>query len=198
MLSFLLLDLSGRHELRWPIEALAGTAVVTMALLWFRRARRRAEATEETPAEQATMEEPQTEAAPESPGTQQERAPLSIRGLLLLNLKPHDRLEHIETAPPLGPRAIVDRAVRAAAPGIEFDAAGHGELRGSGHRLSIDVGRDDPVAAAVAAAEGDAGIEMLRSLVQAQGWRMYAARAGVFVEPDALDLFALPDDRPLP
>jgi hypothetical protein len=197
MLSFLLLDLSGRHELRWPFEALAGTAIVTMALLWFRRARRRAEAAEETPADRETTEEPQ-EAAPESAGVQQARAPLSIRGLLLLNLKPHDRLEHIETAPPLGPREAVERAVRAAAPGIEFDAAGRAELRGSGHRLSIDVGRDDPVAAAVAAAEGDAGIEMLRSLVRAQGWRMYAARAGVFVEPDALDLFALPDDRPLP
>jgi hypothetical protein len=198
MLSFLLLDLSGRHELRWPFEALAGTAIAAMALLWFRRARQRAEATEETPAGQAAMEEPQAEAAPENAGTLQSRAALCIRGLLLLNLKPHDRLEHIETAPPLGPREAVERAVRAAAPGIEFDPAGRAELRGSGHRLSIDVGRDDPVAAAVAAAEGDAGIEMLRSLVQTQGWRMYAARAGVFVEPDTLDLFALPDDRPLP
>jgi hypothetical protein len=37
---------------------------------------------------------------------------------------------------------------------------------------------------------------MLRSLLERQGWRAYAPRAGVFIEPDALDLFALPDDAP--
>jgi hypothetical protein len=48
----------------------------------------------------------------------------------------------------------------------------------------------------VAAVEGDTGLELLRTLLQHQGWRAYAPKAGVFIEPDALDLFALPDDSP--
>ena len=44
------------------------------------------------------------------------------------------------------------------------------------------------------AAEGDEGVELLRTILERERWRVYAPRAGVFIEPDGLDLFALPDD----
>jgi hypothetical protein len=122
----------------------------------------------------------------------QARAPLSIRGLLLINLKPSDGAAEIETAPPLGSRADVIGTIRSVVPNIAF-SDGRGELNATDHRMTIDLGAHDPVHAAVVAAEGDSGIELLRALLERARWRAYAPRAGVFFEPDALDLFALPD-----
>jgi hypothetical protein len=155
-----------------------------MALKWFRRSK-----PPEPPSPPADLRP--------APHTQpQERTPLRIRGLLLLNLQPSDGTGQIENAPPLGSRDEVIRAIDAVAPGIRFNSQGHGELRGDDHLLAIDLGPDDPVHAAVASAEGDAGLELLRSLMLQRRWRAYAAKAGVFIEPDALDLFALPDTSP--
>ena len=150
-----------------------------MGLLWFRRSRGK-EAKQEP--------EAQPVAAPS-----QARVPLKLRGLLLLKLKPSDGIDQIEYAPPLGDRDSVVRALESWVPGISFDAEGKGELAGSDYRLSLDLGRHPQVHAAVAAAEGDAAIEMLRALLERGGWRAYAPRANVFIEPDALDLFALPE-----
>ena len=77
---------------------------------------------------------------------------------------------------------------------MSFGADGKGEVAGSDYRVAIDIGRGDMVHAAVAAVDGDAGIESLRRILENQRWRAYAPKAGVFIEPDALDLFALPDD----
>ena len=152
-----------------------------MSLLWFRRSRRQ-------------------EAKPGAPQPEQKaaaaRPPLRIRGLLLLNLQPTDGLDQIETAPPLGPRQSVIAAIQRAAPGLVFDANGRGLLTAGDHRVTIEVGPADPVHAAVASAEGDRGVEILKTVIQAQRWRAYAPRAGVFIEPDALNLFALPDAAP--
>jgi hypothetical protein len=186
----LILDLNGATEGRWSaLGVVAGTALLGMALLWFRRSRRAA-------ADASANTEPSAperqDAAPPAPP----RAPARIRGLLLLNLQPTDGTAQIETAPPLGRREAVVRAVQAAVPGLTVDAAGRGELAASDHRLALDLGPHDPVHAVVASAEGDTAIDLLRTLVQKQGWRAYAARAGVFIEPDALELFALPDALP--
>jgi hypothetical protein len=152
-----------------------------MGLSWFRRSRR-------NDAKQAS--------AVDMPAlSRQARAPLRIRGLLVLNLQPADGIAQIETAPPLGSRAGVIDAIAAVVPGIRF-TDGHGELAGEGHHVTLDLGAGDPVHALVAAAEGDGGIEMLIALLRQTGWRAYAPRAGVFIEPDALDLFALPDGAP--
>ena len=156
-----------------------------MALKWFRRAK------QPEPAPPPEDQRPPRAVS----GQRQERVPLRIRGLLLLNLQPSDGTEQIETAPPLGSRDAVMRTVEAAAPGIRF-SNGRGELRGDDHALAIDLGGDDPVRAAVASAEGDAGVEMLRAVLERGHWRAYAAKAGVFIEPDALDLFAMPDVSP--
>lgn len=152
-----------------------------MSLLWFRRSRR------PEPKEEAPVE---TAAAP-----RQERAPLRVRGLLLLNLQPSDGTDRIENAPPLGSRLLVVSTIQAAIPGMQFQD-GRGELSGSDHRFTIDLGPHDPVQAAVATAEGSAGVGMLEDLLRRAGWRAYAARAGVFIEPDGLDMFALEDAAP--
>jgi len=150
-----------------------------MGLLWFRRSK--AKETEDVAAQPV----------PVAPG--QARVPLRLRGLLLLNLGPSDGPEQIEKAPPLGGRDEVIVALQALAPDITFDADGRAEYRRDNYRLSIDLGRGDPVPAAVAAAEGDTAVDLLRLLMERQGWRAYVPKAGVFVEPDALDLFGLSD-----
>lgn len=184
-------DVQSMGALRWPaLELLAGTAVLGMSLLWFRRSKR-------PPAEDASKTESSvpTEAETAAP-LARPQAPPRIRGLLLLNLKPADGAEHIESAPPLGPRDKVIRAMQAAVPGLSVDEAGRGVFSNDDSRITLDLGSHDPVHAVVASAEGDTGIDLLRTLVQTQGWRAYAARAGVFIEPDALELFALPDALP--
>ena len=153
-----------------------------MGLLWFRRSRGK-----ET--------KPEPEAQPAAPQFQA-RLPLKLRGLLLLKLKATDGVDQIESAPPLGPRESVISALQDWIPGISFDAQGKGEVSASDHRLALDIGAHDQVHAAVASAEGDTAIELLRSVLEREGWRAYAPKAGVFSEPDALDLFALPDDAP--
>jgi hypothetical protein len=150
-----------------------------MGLLWFRRSRGK-----------ETKEEP--EAQP-SVRQGQSRVPLKVRGLLLLKLKPADGVEQIENAPPLGSRDEVITTLQQWIPGISFDAEGKGEVSGEDHRLTLDLGRHANVYAAVASAEGDAAIETLRRVLEREGWRVYAPKAGVFIEPDALDLFALPN-----
>ena len=150
-----------------------------MGLLWFRRSKAK------------ETEEVAPSPVPAAPG--QARAPLRLHGLLLLNLRPSDGPEHIEKAPPLGGRDEVIVALQALAPGITFDAAGRAEYRRDNYRLSIDLGRADPVPAAVAAADGDTAVDLLRLLMERQGWRAYVPKAGVFVEPDALDLFGVSD-----
>jgi hypothetical protein len=151
-----------------------------MSLLWFRRSRKN----------DAKQEPERVADVPVAP--RQARVPLKIRGLLLLNLQPSDGLAQIETAPPLGSRARVVDAILAAVPAMRF-TGGLGEVTAEDHNMTMDLGTDDPVRAAVATAEGDKGLEMLIALVEQTRWRVYAPRAGVFIEPDTLDLFALPD-----
>ena len=152
-----------------------------MGLLWFRRSRGK-----ETKSE--------AEAESGAPQRFQARVPLKLHGLLLLKLKPSDGLEQIEKAPPLGPREDVVRVLQDWIPGLSFDPQGKGEVSAPDHRLALDIGPHGQVHAVVASAEGDTALELLRSVLEREGWRAYAPKAGVFVEPDALDLFGLSDD----
>jgi hypothetical protein len=162
-----------------------------MGLLWFRRSKKdgphEADSAPETAAPVASI-------APPPPARAQTPGPLRIRGLLLLNLAPADGREQIEKAPALGQRDEVIARLRDVVPGMTFDADGRGESQSRGCRLTLDLGRGNLVHAAVAAAEGDEAVELLRSVMERQRWRAYAPRAGVFIEPDALDLFGLSDD----
>ena len=163
-----------------------------MGLLWFRRSRKDGQH-EPEPAEAAP---PSPSIAPPPPPQARPhgRGPLRLRGLLLLNLGPADGLEQIEKAPPLGHRDEIKARLRTVAPDMAFDADGRGEFRSSDCRLTVDLGRGHLVHAAVAAAEGDAAVDLLRSIMAQERWRAYAPRAGVFIEPDALDLFAMSDE----
>lgn len=164
-----------------------------MGLLWFRRSKAKATPPPEPPPVEPPVE-PAAAAPPPEPVLPQIRLPLRLRGLLLLNLKPSDGLDQIETAPPLGRRDEVIMALQGVAPGMAFDADGRADYVADDYRLTIDLGRGNPVHTAVAAAEGDTGVELLRAVMEREGWRAYAPKAGVFVEPDALDLFGLSDD----
>lgn len=180
------------HEMKTPAADLAwlmGGAIVAMSLLWFRRSKR-----DDGKPDPAGQEIGADDAAGEAgASTPQPQAPLRIRGLMLLNLQPSDGPDQIEHAPPLGSREEIVAAAHVAAPGIEFDENGRGALEGQDHRVTIDLGQDGPVYAAVVSAEGHAGIAVVRTLLVRHRWRAYAPRAGVFVEPDALELFAMPD-----
>lgn len=157
-----------------------------MGLLWFRRSRGNAK--QPDPVDLPSADPPLD--APAAP--RQLAAPLRIRGLLLLNLKPTDGAADIEYAPPLGSRARVTETIRDIVPGIRFTEA-LGELKSESHSITLDLGSQDPVHAIVAEAEGDPGIELLRVLLERTRWRAYVPRTGVFIEPDAIDIFALPD-----
>jgi hypothetical protein len=115
-----------------------------------------------------------------------------LRGLLILNLPPAAGPEHIEEAPVLGAREAVVARIREAAPGLEFNAGGRGEIAAVDHDLRIEIGSADPVATAVVAASGRAGIDILRGLLIRTGWRAYAPRTGSFVDPDDLLRAAAP------
>jgi hypothetical protein len=166
-----------------------------MGLLWFRRSKAKGTppAPEAPPAEPASAP-PRAAPPPAAAASGQVRVPLRLRGLLLLNLKPGDGVEQIENAPPLGRRDEVIMALQGVAPGMSFDADGKADYIETDYRLTIDLGRGNPVHTAVAAAEGDSAVELLRAVMEREGWRAYAPKAGVFVEPDALDLFGLSDD----
>ena len=169
-----------------------------MGLLWFRRSK--AKDAQKVPGAAPPEDiarlphhEPMLSLEPEMAAAQP-RLPLKLRGVLLLNLKPSDGLDQIENAPPLGRRDQVITALQSVAPGITFDAAGKADYREAAYRLQFDLGPGNPVHAVVAAAEGDAAVELLRTVMEREGWRAYVPRAGVFVEPESLDLFGLPDD----
>jgi hypothetical protein len=151
-----------------------------MSLLWFRRSRTKNGKQEGEP-------------QPIAPAHKAGVAP-RLRGVLLLNLQPHEGIDRIEGAPPLGPRVDIITAVQTAVPGMAFRPDGKGELVSTDHRVTIDLGAEHIVHAAVVAAEGETGIALLRALLERQRWRAYAPRAGVFIEPDALALFAAPDN----
>lgn len=182
------LDLHTRADFRWSaVEAVFAAALVGMSLLWFRRGRKH-------DARDAVSESEARAGA--SPMGRQVPVPLRIRGLLLLNLAPAEGRAQIETAPPLGRRRDVIDAITALAPGMLFDERGRGELAGADHRLRVDLGSEDPVAAlVVTSAEGGTGVELVRTLMQSRGWRAYAPRTGRFIDADGLDFFAMPDDR---
>lgn len=117
-----------------------------------------------------------------------------LRGLLLLRLPPSANASDIENAPPLGTREAVERRIAELVPGIRFDESGQGSVSGPDHLLVVDLGPDALVPTAVARAEGDEGIELLKTLLTSAGWRAYSPRTASFVDPDRLHAAAAPGE----
>jgi hypothetical protein len=106
----------------------------------------------------------------------------SVRGIMLLNLPPEAGAEAVEIAPPLGARDEVLDRLGTVMPGISSDAYGLCLYSRPDHAITIDLGRDEPVATAVVDAQGDEAIAAVRTLLETTGWRAYAPRLGRFVE----------------
>lgn len=173
--SFVVIDLYGRPPRLVPaIEAGAGGAALVAALLLHRRRRR----SRQRPAV--------TAAAPgvAAPGTQQ---PSTYRGLMLLNLPPTATAAMIENAPPLGAREQVVQKLRAALPGVAPDERSRCVFSRPDCSVTVDLGRDEPVATAVVDAEGIGALAVLRHMLETTGWRIFVPRRGAFFDPDHLD-----------
>lgn len=93
----------------------------------------------------------------------------------------------IETAPPLGSRTDVIASIVAIAPEMTFNERGVGVATGDGYSLSIDVGPRDPVAAAVANAEGELAVALLREILETCSWRGYLPKLGAFVDASRVE-----------
>jgi hypothetical protein len=52
--------------------------------------------------------------------------------------------------------------------------------------IAVALGTSEPVATAVLDARGDGAVRMIRELVAATGWRVFAPRRGIFVDPGQL------------
>jgi hypothetical protein len=142
-------------------------------------------------------EDEPTPAPPDLPPAQPAPAAATprLRGLLLLRLPPSANASDIENAPPLGTREAVERRIAELVPGIRFDESGQGSVAGPDHLLVVDLGPDPLVPTAVARAEGQEGIELLKTLLTSAGWRAYSPRTASFVDPDRLHAAAAPGEN---
>lgn len=185
----ILVDLYRRPAITLPAIAAGAGALGILAVLFLRlrerRTRRRAAAAaapvsfepSPMPFEPVPAPRPVPQAAP----------PLSLRGLMLLNLPPTADAAMIENAPPLGMRALVVQKLRAAMPGVQPDARGRCVFARPDCSVVVDLGPDEPITTAVIDAEGDGAASVVRGILEASGWRLYAVRAGEFLDPDRLE-----------
>ena len=181
-------DLHRRPRVLVPaVQTGVGLALTGLVLVLSRRSRRLAPI--RVPAGRTEVAADGADAAADAVAQSATTPAVRLRGLLLLKLGPDAGIGHIEHAAPLGPREETIRHIRGAIPGMEFDARGRGTIRGSGWVVIVDVGTNDPVATAVAGADGAAGADALRRLLVETGWRAYVPRTGAFT--DATDLEAL-------
>lgn len=172
--SFVVIDLYRRPSRVAPaVQASAGAVALATALVLHRRRRR--------PRSGAP-------AGPLVPAPRPAGEPSAFRGLMVLNLPAAATAAMIENAPPLGTRQHVVQTLRAAIPGLVADDRGRCVLVRPDCSVSIDLGRDEPVATAVVDAEGIAARAVLRATLEATGWRLFVPRRGVFFDPDRLDV----------
>ena len=116
--------------------------------------------------------------------------------VMLLNLPTHAGNNAIENAPPLGGRGDVIAALTHVVAGLRFDASGHAAIGRADFLLALDIGATDPVYTVVVDARGGAALPILRRILEATGWRAFAAKSGAFVDADRLeDAAGVPADH---
>jgi hypothetical protein len=185
-----LVDLNGSPDLVKPaLAAGAGLLLVLISVMLSRRpraAKAPVSTTEPLPAPAAPME---PIAQNHSPALLQP-TPLAVTlpGLLLLNLDVAAGPEAIEAAPPLGSRGDVVAILCGVITDLQVDAAQR-VLKRPDQSVRIDLGTDDDVQTAVVQTRGEAGVALVKEVLDMTGWRAFAPKTGLFVT--AADLAAL-------
>jgi hypothetical protein len=180
------IDLRAQPSIVVPgVEIAAGALAVLVFVLLQIRGRRRVRAAAAEQAD-ATSMPTALDAAPAGTESPAMVMPQRLRGLMLLNLPANAGVEAIETAPPLGNRADVVRKLEETLPDLRIDDSGRGLFDGPDCTIAVALGTNEPVAAAVLDARGEGAVTMIRALIAATGWRVFAPRRGVFVDAGQL------------
>lgn len=183
-----LIDLHARPRTAVPAVlasagALALLAAGTLGIRQRHRARRASSSavSPAQPGEQAATSSTRP-ASPVAPAAKRLR-------VLLLALPPEADAHAIEHAPPLGTMEEVRRTLARYWPEMGFDASNRGTIVDAGRSITIDLGAGELAHTAVVDASGAGSAADLRRLVADTGWRMYAPKAGTFVDHEHLDDF---------
>ena len=159
--NLVVVDLYAHPRLLVPaIEAAAGANALLVVLFLSMRARRR------------------VTTGPELPPA---AAPISLRGVMLLNLPEFATAIEIEGAPPLGEQESVRMILGSILPGLTFDEHGRATFTRPDVVATVDVTSATPVHTAVISLEGEAADETLRRLLSKTGWRAFSPKRGVFL-----------------
>jgi hypothetical protein len=105
---------------------------------------------------------------------------------MLLKLPPEATPAQIESAAPLGSRAEVLALLAELLPGAQVDEHGRLSFIRSDYAIDVDIGKGDPVQTATIELTGQASTVAIRRLLRRTGWRLFAAKRGEFIEPEAL------------
>jgi hypothetical protein len=160
---FVIVDLHARPRLLVPaIEAAAGANALLVVLFLSMRARRRVSTGPELP---------------EAPAA----APISLRGVMLLNLPEFATAIEIESAPPLGEQESVRTLLGSILPGLTFDQHGRATFTRPDVVATVDVTSRTPVHTAVISLEGEAADDTLRRVLSKTGWRAFSPKRGAFL-----------------
>jgi hypothetical protein len=116
-------------------------------------------------------------------------ATVSLPALLLLNLDASAGPDAIESAPPLGGRDDIVTILRGVIPDLEVDHRRRVLSRRDGS-VRFDLGTHDPVPTAVVEARGEAGVALVKEVLDMTGWRAFAPKTGLFMTTNDLEAIA--------
>jgi hypothetical protein len=120
-----------------------------------------------------------------------QRAQMRLPAIMLLNVPQRAGAADIESAPPLGPKAEVLARLREILPDLDVDATGRSHHTGPDHSVRLDLGAREVVHTIVIEAGGEAGVSLVRWLLETTGWRAFVPKSGRFVEADGLEDIAM-------
>jgi hypothetical protein len=113
----------------------------------------------------------------------------SLPALLLLKLDASAGPDAIETAPPLGSRADLVAILRGVISDLEVDTKRQVLSRRDGS-VRFDLGSTDPVPTVVVQARGEAGVALVKEVLDLTGWRAFAPKTGLFMTPADMEALA--------
>lgn len=180
-----MIDVGGSPDFVRPLLAIGAAALLAIAAIGWRRSSAAREPEPRQVTEHPWESEPAVvEEHPASAFVQ--TAPpstVALPRLLLLKLDVMAGPEAIEIAPPLGSRRDVIAIVTGIVPDASMDDRNRVLARPDGS-LRLDLGPQDPVAAIVTDARGEAGAALVKEILLMTGWRAFAPKTGLFVTAD--------------